>query len=166
MITNAVFNLSSDIMIIALPMPVLIGSQLPLKRKLTLCGVFALGIFTILAAILSKHYSLGIPYGTDWIYWYIRKVSTAIIAANLPLTWTLLQRIFGVSGFYSRNKSSNPHSGKATRQSNFRSTYGDLTSRTRDTKDRKLKDPCTVDISPSESQEQINGEFGVQLKIW
>lgn len=69
MITNAVFNLSSDVMIIALPMPVLIGSQLPLKRKLTLCCVFALGIFTILAAILSKYYSLGTPYGTQWIYW-------------------------------------------------------------------------------------------------
>lgn len=69
MITNAVFNLSSDVMIISLPMPVLIVSQLPWKRKLTLCCVFALGIFTILAAILSKYYSLGTPYGTMWIYW-------------------------------------------------------------------------------------------------
>jgi len=75
MITNVVFNVSSDIMIIALPMPVLLGSQLPWKRKLTLCCVFALGIFTILAAILSKYYSLGTPYGGEWIYWYIREVS-------------------------------------------------------------------------------------------
>ncbi|KAL1607735.1 hypothetical protein SLS60_002671 [Paraconiothyrium brasiliense] len=166
MITNAVFNLSSDIMIVALPMPVLIGSQLPWKRKLTLCCVFALGIFTILAAILSKYYSLGTPYGTQWIYWYIREVSTAIIAANLPLTWTLLQRIFGMSNFYSRNKSSDPRSGRATGQSKFRSTYGNLTSRTRDTNDRKPKDPHPIDISPSESQEQINGEYDIPLKIW
>ncbi|KAJ4296797.1 hypothetical protein N0V90_006845 [Kalmusia sp. IMI 367209] len=166
MITNAVLNISSDIMIIALPMPVLIGSQLPLKRKLTLCGVFALGSFTILAAILSKYYSLGSPYGTQWIYWYIREVSTAIITANLPLTWTLLQRIFGMSNFYSRSRSSNARTGEATGQARFRSTYGNLTSRTRDTKEKKPRDPHAIDISPSESQEQINGEYGFQLKIW
>ncbi|KAF2447430.1 hypothetical protein P171DRAFT_470702 [Karstenula rhodostoma CBS 690.94] len=166
MITNTVFNLSTDVMIIALPMPVLIGSQLPWKRKLTLCCVFALGIFTILAAILSKYYSLGTPYGAEWIYWYIREVSTAIIAANLPLTWTLLQRIFGMSNFHSRNKSSDPRSGKMTRQSKYRSTYGNLTSRTKDTGDRIPKDPHPIDISPSESQEQINGENDYPLKIW
>lgn len=47
MITNAVVNISSDIMIILLPMPVFLQSQLPLKRKIILCGVFALGIFTV-----------------------------------------------------------------------------------------------------------------------
>jgi len=47
MITNAVINISSDIMIIILPMPVFLQSQLPLKRKIILCGVFALGIFTV-----------------------------------------------------------------------------------------------------------------------
>jgi hypothetical protein len=47
MITNAVFNISTDIMIIFLPMPVLFQSQLPLKRKLTLASVFALGSFTV-----------------------------------------------------------------------------------------------------------------------
>ncbi|KAL5381539.1 hypothetical protein PMIN06_000348 [Paraphaeosphaeria minitans] len=166
MITNDVLNLSSDVMIIALPMPVLIGSQLPWKRKLSLCCVFALGVFTILAAILSKYYSLGTPYGTEWIYWYIREVSTAIIVANLPLTWTLLQRIFGINNFYSRNKSSDPRSGRLTHQSKFRSTYGNLTSRTKDTGDKKSKDPHPVNISPSESQEQINEEHGYPLKIW
>jgi len=47
MITNAVINISSDIMIIILPMPVFLQSQLPLKRKIILCGIFALGIFTV-----------------------------------------------------------------------------------------------------------------------
>ena len=47
MITNAVLNISSDIMIIALPMPVFLQSQLAVKRKIILCGVFALGIFTV-----------------------------------------------------------------------------------------------------------------------
>lgn len=102
----------------------------------------------------------------DFVPRYIREVSTAIIAANLPLTWTLLQRIFGMSNFYSRNKSSDPRSGRLTGTSKFRSTYGNLTSRTRDTSDKKPKDPHPIDISPSESQEQINGEHGFPLKIW
>ncbi|PVI06082.1 hypothetical protein DM02DRAFT_724511 [Periconia macrospinosa] len=169
MITNAVFNISSDIMIICLPMPILISSQLPLRRKLTLCGVFALGSFTILAAILSKYYSLGSPYGTDWIYWYIREVSTAIITANLPLTWTLLQRIFGANSFLSRNKSSGAQTGvtgDAARRSRFRSTYGNLASATK-TKETKPKDPHPIDISPSESQEQITTpEPGIRMEIW
>ena len=50
--------------------------------------------------------------------------------------------------------------------SKFRSTYGNLTSRTRDTQDKKPKDPHPIDISPSESQERINEEFGIPLKIW
>lgn len=166
MITNAVFNISSDIMIICIPMPVLIGSQLPLKRKIILCCVFALGSFTVLAAILSKYYSLGSPYGTQWIYWYIREVSTAIIAANLPLTWTLLQRIFGMSNFYSRSRSSNRGTGDPSRQTRFRSTYGNLTSQTRSTKSKQPKDPHPIDISPAESQERITGEYGIPLKIW
>lgn len=47
MITNAVLNISSDIMIILIPMPVFLQSQLALKRKMILCGVFALGAFSV-----------------------------------------------------------------------------------------------------------------------
>ncbi|KAF2014103.1 hypothetical protein BU24DRAFT_370800 [Aaosphaeria arxii CBS 175.79] len=168
MITNAVFNISSDIMIISLPMPVFMQSQLPLKRKIILSSVFALGIFTILAAILSKYYSLGSPYGTEWIYWYIREVSTAIISANLPLTWTLLQKIFGVSNFYSRyGKSSQQRTGEPAGPNRFRSAYGNLTSATREEHKQKKPDPHAIDISPSESQEEINHTaHEIPLQIW
>jgi hypothetical protein len=47
MITNAVFNITSDIMIMIIPMPVLLKSQLPKRRKVVLCGVFALGAFSV-----------------------------------------------------------------------------------------------------------------------
>ncbi|KAJ4245286.1 hypothetical protein NW762_014156 [Fusarium torreyae] len=165
MITNAVINISSDIMIIILPMPVFIQSQLPLKRKLILCGVFALGIFTILAATMSKFYSLGDPYGTEWSYWYIREVSTAIIAANLPLTWTLLQRVFRLGSFSARyyGKASGQRTGEAT--SRFRSNYGNLSSINRE--DRTRRKPTVVEpgMSFSESQEEINGK-DIPLKIY
>ncbi|CEI70296.1 hypothetical protein FVEN_g1185 [Fusarium venenatum] len=164
MITNAVINISSDIMIIILPMPVFLQSQLPLKRKLILCGVFALGIFTILAATMSKIYSLGDPYGIDWSYWYIREVSTAVIAANLPLTWTLLQRVFRLGSFsarYGYGKSSNQRTGEGG-TSRFRSTYGNLSSM-----DRRPKRPPYVEpgMSLNDSQEEINAK-DIPLKIY
>ncbi|KFA52603.1 hypothetical protein S40293_07221 [Stachybotrys chartarum IBT 40293] len=171
MITNAVFNLSSDIMILCIPMPVFLQSQLPVKKKIILCGVFGLGIFTIVAAILSKYYSLGSPYGTQWIFWYIREVSTAIITANLPLTWTLLQSLFGLSSFYSSKfgKSSGQQTSQTQGGNRFRSAYGNLASGTREARPKKETDPYHIDVSPSESQEQINTEeinTGIPLKIW
>ncbi|KAJ3547996.1 hypothetical protein NM208_g1217 [Fusarium decemcellulare] len=165
MITNAVLNISSDVMIIALPMPVFLQSQLPVKRKVVLCAVFALGIFTILAAALSKYYSLGDPYGTDWIYWYIREVSTAIITANLPLTWTLLQRVFRIGSFHAKyGKSSGQRTGEAT--SRFRSTYGNLSSVTRDERRTRKGTTHEPGLSISESQEQINSSDSIPLKIY
>ncbi|GAO13632.1 hypothetical protein UVI_02017410 [Ustilaginoidea virens] len=47
LITNAVLNISSDLMIILIPMPVFLQSRLALKKKLILTGVFALGGFTV-----------------------------------------------------------------------------------------------------------------------
>ncbi|CAM1503147.1 Fc.00g079230.m01.CDS01 [Cosmosporella sp. VM-42] len=165
MITNAVINISSDIMIIALPMPVFLQSQLPTKRKVVLCAVFALGIFAILAATLSKYYSLGDPYGTDWIYWYIREVSTAIITANLPFTWTLLQRVFRLGSFSAKyGKSSGQRTGET--KSRYRSAYGNLSSQKGPERTRKGVNHDTV-LGPSESQERINDVHGaIPLKIF
>ncbi|KXJ89029.1 hypothetical protein Micbo1qcDRAFT_165800 [Microdochium bolleyi] len=173
MITNAVFNITTDLMIFVFPLPLFLQSQLALKRKLVLCGLFALGAFTILAAALSKYYSLGQPYGGDWIYWYIREVSTAIITANLPMTWTLLQRCFRIGSFNGiYGKSSGPHTGGGTGAmggtNRFRSAYGNLSSRHRD--ERVPNKKGTVhdlnDISPSESQEGITGTNNIPLHIY
>ncbi|KAF2502522.1 hypothetical protein BU16DRAFT_448997 [Lophium mytilinum] len=99
-ITNAVFNISSDIMMLCIALPMFIRSLLPLKRKLILCCIFSLGIFVILAAILNKYYSFKSPYSTStWISWYIREASTAILVANLPFTWTLLRKLFNLGAF-------------------------------------------------------------------
>jgi hypothetical protein len=47
MITATAFNISSDLMIISIPIPLLTTAQLPLKRKLVLCAIFSLGIFVV-----------------------------------------------------------------------------------------------------------------------
>ncbi|RYP71262.1 hypothetical protein DL771_004954 [Monosporascus sp. 5C6A] len=74
----------------------------------------------ILSAILSKYYSFTEPFGAAWMFWYIRESSTAIITANLPLTYALLQAALRRCGLGS--KLSNMR--KSERSSRYRSGYG------------------------------------------
>jgi hypothetical protein len=67
LIVNTVFNISSDLLMLCIPLPILIRAQLPLRKKLILCIVFSMGIFVIISAVLSKYYSFSLPYGVDWV---------------------------------------------------------------------------------------------------
>jgi hypothetical protein len=98
-IVNAVFNISSDLIMLCIAIPMFIRSLLPLKRKLILCCIFSLGIFVILASVLNKYYSFTRPYEPTWVFWYVRESSTAILVANLPFTWTLLRKLFDLGAF-------------------------------------------------------------------
>lgn len=105
LITNAVFNLSSDIIMLTIGCSLFIRSKLPWDRKLILCGIFGLGLFVILAAVLNKYYSFAHPFGSQWTYWYVRESSTSIMVANLPFIWTLLRRLFKLNAFNGENVS-------------------------------------------------------------
>jgi len=48
------FNITSDIALVAIPIPMVWSARLPLRRKLVLCFVFGMAGFTVLAAILNK----------------------------------------------------------------------------------------------------------------
>jgi hypothetical protein len=108
LITNAVFNISSDVLMLALGVPMFVRIQIPLSKKIPLVGVFSLGIFVIIAAVLSKSSSFADVFDDAWVYWYVRESSTAIIVANLPFVWLLYRRMFGIkttSASASRTKS-------------------------------------------------------------
>ena len=102
-ITKAVFNISSDLMMLVIALQMLIRSLLPLKRKLVLCGIFSLGIFVVAASILNSYYSFKNPYRSTWVFWYVRESSMAILVANLPFTWTLLRKFFELGDFDESN---------------------------------------------------------------
>ncbi|KAM5363825.1 hypothetical protein ACJZ2D_011801 [Fusarium nematophilum] len=159
LITNAVLNISSDIMIILIPMPIFLKSQLPLKRKLVLCAVFALGAFTILSAILNKFYSFNEPFGSNWTFWYIRESSTALITANLPYIWTLLRRLFNLSSFngssYGKRSTTNP-------STHFRSNFTNHRSVVRS----QVRAEGGGTLHRLDSEEQINNTYNVPLKIY
>jgi hypothetical protein len=102
-ITKAVFNLSSDIIMLTIALQMLIRSTLPLKRKLVLCGIFSLGIFVIVASILNSYHSFRYPYRQTWTSWYVRESSTAVLVANLPFTWTVLRQFYDIGEFDATN---------------------------------------------------------------
>jgi hypothetical protein len=102
-ITKAVFNISSDLIMLCIALQMLIRSLLPMKRKMILCGIFSLGIFVVAASIMNSYYSFSNPYKSTWIYWYVRESSTAILVANLPFTWTILRELFELGNFDDTN---------------------------------------------------------------
>ena len=101
----------SDVIMLCIPLPILIRAKLPLQKKLILCIIFSLGVFVIVAALLSKYYSFSLPYGVDWVYWYVREVSTAVIVANIPHCWVLVRRMFNLRAFLSKGTAARSNGG-------------------------------------------------------
>lgn len=47
LIANAVLNISSDLLIMAIPAPLVFKVKIPLRNKLILAGMFFVGFFTV-----------------------------------------------------------------------------------------------------------------------
>ncbi|PQE06238.1 hypothetical protein CJF30_00005185 [Rutstroemia sp. NJR-2017a BBW] len=72
--------------------------------QVLLLGLFSLGLFVILSAILNKYESFNDPFSVTWTYWYIREASTAIYVANIPTCWPLARRVFGLTSWSSSDE--------------------------------------------------------------
>lgn len=105
-------------------------------------------MFQILSAVLNKFYSFTEPFGSAWVFWYVRESSTAILTANIPFTWTLLQRAFNIGSFAGSSR------GRS------RTTYQQFHHSNTATISRKPPRP-EDDLERNDSQEQI-----VPLEIW
>ncbi|KNG91666.1 hypothetical protein ANOM_000175 [Aspergillus nomiae NRRL 13137] len=163
-ITQAVFNLSSDACMLIIPIPLLKGTQMSLRKKILLVSVLGLGVFVMIAAILNKYFNFHSPLTTIYQIWYIREASTAIYVANLMCWWPLLRKLFG-------NVLTQYHSRYATKQGHPSHPSGVLSGGASSTKppaDRKYVSPkrwwqpkglgesSAHVISTSASQEAIN----------
>ncbi|EOA86357.1 uncharacterized protein SETTUDRAFT_109769, partial [Exserohilum turcica Et28A] len=90
-IVQSIFNISSDLLLIAIPIPVIMSLSLPPKQKIGLVVLFSMGTFVILAAILTKVYNLSDIYSYRYMLWYTREASVAVYVANFPGIWPLLR---------------------------------------------------------------------------
>lgn len=90
-ITQATFNISSDLLLLFTMLPIFLTLRLPLAQKLSLLFVFGLGVFVIVAALLNKIFNLTDVYSTVYMLWYVREASTAVYVSNIPMIWPLLR---------------------------------------------------------------------------
>jgi hypothetical protein len=128
-ITQAVFNLTSDAFMFAIPIPLIVKAKLPQRRKLLLLCVMSLGLFTIIAAILNKYFNFASPMTTVYQIWYIRESSTAVYVANMMCWWPLLRRVFGMKAFQYSSSRGRPSRGTENKESNLYSKTAGSQSR-------------------------------------
>lgn len=91
---QGVFNISSDILMLFIPLPLITKLNVPLKHKSVLFIIFSMGIFVILAALLTKIFNLTDVWDPSYMLWYTRQSSVAVYVSNIPMIWPLLREWF------------------------------------------------------------------------
>ncbi|KAH8807717.1 hypothetical protein F5884DRAFT_345758 [Xylogone sp. PMI_703] len=178
-IVEATFNISADLMVLLVAIPLLMKLRVPIQQKGILIGVFGMGLFVIVAAILTKVYSLDedlVSYA--YLNWYFREASVSVYVTNGPALWALIRDIFpsirywGYQprttdlGSYGNGAGTATIGGGVWKSSRSRST-GETTSRGRGARsddplelfDRLDSEPSNeegvMDLGKMESQERI-----------
>ncbi|KAK5652655.1 hypothetical protein OQA88_10249 [Cercophora sp. LCS_1] len=93
MIFATSFNITSDVMLLCIPIPIVVQSRIPLKRKVLLC--------CILIAILNRYYNFSNPNDLIYTYWYVAEVATAVYVGNIPLCWQFIAHVFRMGSWAS-----------------------------------------------------------------
>ncbi|CAI7570127.1 unnamed protein product [Penicillium glandicola] len=94
-IVQAVFNISSDIAILVVVLPMLFRTRMPWRTKLPILVVFSMGFVVILCAILSKIFTFRNIYDTSYQFWYLREASIGVWVTNAPFVWSLARSTLG-----------------------------------------------------------------------
>ncbi|KAJ9653969.1 hypothetical protein H2201_009066 [Coniosporium apollinis] len=95
LLTNAVLNISSDICMLLVGLPLIFTVQLALPQKIVLGIIFGMGIFVVAASVVTKIFCLVPALVTaDYIFWYFRETTVALYVTNIPLMWPLLLDYF------------------------------------------------------------------------
>jgi hypothetical protein len=92
---NAVFNISTDLLILGIGIPPVMKTRLSIQQKMVLGIIFGMGAFVIVAAICRLIYCT-VPSLVSYVYmnWYFREASVAVYVTNLPPIWALLRELF------------------------------------------------------------------------
>ncbi|KAK8204097.1 hypothetical protein IWZ01DRAFT_106155 [Phyllosticta capitalensis] len=117
LITILVFNVTSDLLLIGVPIPLIWRARMKKGKKIMLCAVFSLGVFNIIAAVLNKIYNWILPGVPVYMIWYVRESSTCIYVANATCCWPLFRRcltLLGCSHYWTTEHTSTPHARKPT----------------------------------------------------
>ncbi|KIV99614.1 uncharacterized protein PV09_08789 [Verruconis gallopava] len=151
-IIQMVFNVSSDFLMLLLPLPFIINARVPLLKRFLLVGIFSLGLFVILAAILNKYYNFTMPNTTVYMVWHIRESSISIYVSNVMCWWPLLRKIFGWKRFLQRGSNIGI----------FGEPSGNRGSATFDTDNTPLRDLITTTPPPYAFSKEMDGRVDIE----
>ncbi|KAL8976218.1 MAG: hypothetical protein Q9205_007734 [Flavoplaca limonia] len=161
-VIEACFNISSDIVMLAIAIPILLKLQVPILQKGILLGIFSMGVFIIIAAILTKLFSLYPPLLTyAYLNWYCREASVCVYVTNLPAVWSLVLDMFPSLRKWGRTTSKTPSSSDRTTQSRI--------LKPSKSKDHQLQQfgklgsskAMPANLEATESQERIVEPYGI-----
>jgi hypothetical protein len=96
---TACINLFTDVGILLLPIPTLLGLRVPMSKRLALIGIFSIGLLAIVAscvrmwvmALWSQSPEKSAQFGADLLLWGQVETNSGIISASVPF----LRLIFG-----------------------------------------------------------------------
>ncbi|CAI7574914.1 unnamed protein product [Penicillium discolor] len=131
-IIQAVFNISSDIAILLVVLPLLFRTRMPWRTKLPVLVVFSMGIVVILCAIISKIFTFRNIYDTSYQFWYLREASIGVWVTNAPFVWSLARSTLSFLKSTSNPTKTTPQynlSGPGTSTSRIRAGTESRTSR-------------------------------------
>ncbi|CAG7560612.1 unnamed protein product [Fusarium equiseti] len=149
------FNLSTDISIILVPIPVVMGIRAKPWKKFGLCVLFSLGFFCMTAAILRFVLIFKLDQRGESVLWSLREDCIGIVVGQAPMITPLFKRRFWVTTGYLSPKLETRRKSRQPRDANRRDSYPLywLTRRP----DYAAQDPYSITAieSISESQEDI-----------
>lgn len=137
-IVQGCFNITSDLLMLCVPIPLVLNLKVALQQKIVLLLIFSLGLFVVVAALLTKIFNLSDVWDPSYMLWYVREASVAVYVANLPMIWPLLREWI-------------PFLGTVTSTSYHRSTKGQNTQGRR----QHRKGSQTLDWATQKSQKAM-----------
>lgn len=94
-IVEGCFNVSADLALLIVGLPLLFKARIPLQQKLILVTIFGMGMFVIAAALLCKVYGLYPPLiSYSYLNWFYREASVSVYVTNIPVIYSLLREAF------------------------------------------------------------------------
>ncbi|KAK1992894.1 hypothetical protein LX36DRAFT_694015 [Colletotrichum falcatum] len=84
-------NLSTDMVLLLVPVTLIVRMKMEIGRKLLLVALFSMGIFVMLSAILLKVAVFKNMFDPVWLIWCVRELSTAMLVSNLILCMPILK---------------------------------------------------------------------------
>jgi hypothetical protein len=99
-LATAGLNLFSDIVILLLPIPMLLGLRVPRKQRIAVVGIFSIGLMAIVASAVRVHVmrlwaispTNSTKYGNSLLLWGQVEANSGIISASVPFLRLLFRR--------------------------------------------------------------------------